>query len=59
MENQKKKLKTHETQLMIAWLECRDCDRQGLSLKPTCAIPLCSWERHLTVLMILLVLIKG
>ena len=35
---------------MVEWLECRDCDRHGLGSKPTRAILLCTWERHLTAL---------
>ena len=35
---------------MVEWLECRDCDRHGLGSKPTRAILLCPWERHLTAL---------
>ena len=35
---------------MFEWLEHRDCDRHGLGSKPTQAILLCSWERHLTAL---------
>ena len=34
----------------VEWLECRDCDRHGLSSKPTRAILLRSWKRHLTAL---------
>ena len=36
-----------------AWssgLERRNCNRHGRGLKPTCAIPLCPWERYLTAL---------
>ena len=32
---------------MVEWSQRRDCDRYGLSLKPTSAILLCPWERHL------------
>ena len=33
---------------MIEWLERRDCDRHDPGLKPSRAILLCPWERHLT-----------
>ena len=33
---------------MVEWLECRDCDRHGTGSKPTRAILLYSWKRHLT-----------
>ena len=32
---------------VIKWLERRDCDRHGLRSKPTRAILLCPWKRHL------------
>ena len=35
---------------VVERLERRDCDRQGLGSKPTCAILLCHWERHFTAL---------
>ena len=35
---------------MVEWLEGYDCDRHGLSLKPTSAILLCPWERRFTAL---------
>ena len=35
---------------VVEWLEHRDCDRHGLGSKPTRAILLCIWERHLTTL---------
>ena len=38
---------------MVEWLERRDCDRHGLGSKPTRAIPLCPWERHLTAVFLL------
>ena len=31
---------------MVEWLKCRDGDQYSLGSKPTCAILLCSWERH-------------
>ena len=33
---------------VVEWLERRDCDGHGLGAKPTRAILLCPWERHLT-----------
>ena len=33
---------------VVEWLERRDCDRHGFGSKPTSAILLCSWEKHLT-----------
>ena len=47
------------TNLFISSINCRQCgrvvkhrvdDQHGVGSKPTCAIPLCSWERHFTVL---------
>ena len=35
---------------MVECLECRDCDLHGPSSKPTRAILLSPWERHLTAL---------
>ena len=35
---------------VVEWLKHRDDDQRGPDLKPTCAILLCSWERHFTVL---------
>ena len=35
---------------VVEWLKRRDCDRPGLGSKPTPAILLCPWERHLTAL---------
>ena len=35
---------------MVEWLEHQDCGRHSPSSKPTCAILLCPWERHLTAL---------
>ena len=32
---------------VVEWLEHRDCHRHGFDLKPTRAILLCPWERHL------------
>ena len=34
----------------IYWLTHRTDDQHGLGSKPTCAILLCSWERHFTAL---------
>ena len=33
---------------MVECSERRDNDRHGVGSKPTRAIPLCPWERHLT-----------
>ena len=33
---------------MVEWLKHWAHDQHGLGLKPTCAILLCSWERHFT-----------
>ena len=35
---------------VIEWLKHRTDDQHGLGLKPTCAILLCPWEKHITVL---------
>ena len=35
---------------MVEWLKFQDGDQHGLGSKPTCAILLCSWERHFTAL---------
>ena len=35
---------------MVEWLECQECDQHGPGSKPTRAILLCPWERHLTAL---------
>ena len=35
---------------VVKWLEHWNCDRHGLSSKPTHAILLCPWERHLMAL---------
>ena len=35
---------------VVEWLKRRGRDRHGLGPKPTCAILLCPWERHLTAL---------
>ena len=35
---------------VIEWLKRRDRDRHGLGSKPTRAILLCPWERHVTAL---------
>ena len=34
---------------VVEWLKHQACDEHSLSLKPTCAILLCPWERHFTV----------
>ena len=33
---------------MVEWLKHRTDDQHDLGSKPTCAILLCSWERHFT-----------
>ena len=33
---------------MVEWLKHRTDDQHGLGSKPTCAILLCPWERHIT-----------
>ena len=33
---------------VLEWLRCHACDQHELGLKPTRAIPLCSWERYFT-----------
>ena len=38
---------------VVDWLERRNCDQHGLGSKPTCAILLCPWERHLTAVSLL------
>ena len=35
---------------VVEWLTHRTDDQHGLGSKPTCAILLCSWERHFTAL---------
>ena len=35
---------------MVKWLQLHDHDQHGLGSKPTCAILLCLWERHLMTL---------
>ena len=35
---------------VVEWLKHRTGDQYGLGSKPTCAIMLCSWERHFTAL---------
>ena len=35
---------------MVEWLTHRTDDQHGLGSKPTCAILLCSWEKHFTAL---------
>ena len=35
---------------VVEWLKHRTDDQHGLGSKPTCAILLCSWERHFTAL---------
>ena len=35
---------------VVEWLTHRADDQLGLGSKPTCAILLCSWERHFTAL---------
>ena len=35
---------------MVKWLERRAYDQHGFASKPTCAIPLCPWERQFTAL---------
>ena len=35
---------------VVEWLKHRTDDQHGLGSKPTCAILLCPWERHFTVL---------
>ena len=35
---------------MVEWLKHRTHDQHDLSSKPTCAILLCSWERHFMAL---------
>ena len=35
---------------VVEWLNNRADDQHGLGSKPTCAILLCSWERHFTAL---------
>ena len=35
---------------VVEWLMHRTDDQHGLGSKPTCAILLCSWERHFTAL---------
>ena len=35
---------------VVEWLKHRTDDQHGLGSKPTCAILLCSWEKHLTAL---------
>ena len=33
---------------VVEWLKHRTDDQHGLGSKPTCAILLCSWEKHFT-----------
>ena len=51
MEN---KLSKYETLYLVGsvveWLTHRTDDQHGLGSKPTCAILLCSWEKHFTAL---------
>ena len=35
---------------VVEWLTHRTDDQHGLGSKPTCAILLCSWEKHFTAL---------
>ena len=35
---------------VVEWLKHQTDDQHGLGSKPTCAILLCSWERHFTAL---------
>ena len=35
---------------VVEWLTHRTDDQHGLGSKPSCAILVCSWERHFTVL---------
>ena len=35
---------------VVEWLKHRSGDQHGLGSKLTCAILLCSWERHFTAL---------
>ena len=35
---------------VVEWLKHRTDEQQGLGSKPTCAILLCTWERHFTAL---------
>ena len=35
---------------VVEWLTHRTNDQHGLGSKPTCAILLCSWEKHFTAL---------
>ena len=37
---------------MVKWLENCAYDQHDLGSKPTCAILLCSWERHFMVLLL-------
>ena len=38
---------------VVEWLKRWTVDHHGLGSKPTCAILLCSWERHFTALSLL------
>ena len=35
---------------MVEWLKRRAYDQHGFGSKPTCAVLLCSWERHFMAL---------
>ena len=35
---------------VVEWVKHRTDDQHNLGLKPSCAIPLCPWERHFTAL---------
>ena len=38
---------------VVEWLKHRTDDQHGLGSKPTCAILLCSWEKHFKALPLL------